>query len=277
MQSYSILFLDIDGTILDSGNKVSAPLKRFLGKLNEEGIPVVLNSSRSPGGMLEIRKETGMQDPYISYGGSLILDGSNGILFETGIPSDRAVELFCFISGLDADISVSFYVYDVWMTDCIAHPMIVREAEITGCSPVECELDKLPAPVDCVHKILCIGEHKQLEKIAERKAKDFPDMDFAFSKDDYLEIVSSEVSKGDAVRKVCGHYDIPLKEAVACGDGMVDLSMLKEVGLGIAMGNSPDALKLAADQVTLSNEEDGLYVALKELSFKKGGSVRQVQ
>jgi hydroxymethylpyrimidine pyrophosphatase-like HAD family hydrolase len=53
--------------------------------------------------------------------------------------------------------------------------------------------------------------------------------------------------------------------------------MLKEVGLGIAMGNSPDALKLAADQVTLSNEEDGLYVALKELSFKKGGSLRQVQ
>ena len=45
MQNYSILFLDIDGTILDSGNRISAPLKQFFRKLNKEGIPVVLNSS----------------------------------------------------------------------------------------------------------------------------------------------------------------------------------------------------------------------------------------
>ena len=274
MQNYSILFLDIDGTILDSGNRISAPLKQFFRKLNKEGIPVVLNSSRSPGGMLEIRKETGMEDPYVSYGGRLILDGSNRILFETGIPLERAVELLRFIRGLNAGISVSFYVYDVWMTDRAAHPKIVREAEITGCSPVECELESLSAPVSCVHKILCIGQHEQLEKIAKRNPEDYSDMDFAFSKDDYLEIVSRKVSKGDAVRKVCGYYNIPLKEAAACGDGMVDLSMLKEAGLGIAMGNSPEALKLAADQVTLSNEKDGVYFALKDLSFKTGKRVR---
>ena len=34
MQNYSILFLDIDGTILDSGNRISAPLKQFFRKLN---------------------------------------------------------------------------------------------------------------------------------------------------------------------------------------------------------------------------------------------------
>ena len=156
------------------------------------------------------------------------------------------------------------------MTDRVSHPKIVREAEITGCSPVECELENLSAPVNCVHKILCIGQHDQLEKIAKRKTEDYPDMDFAFSKDDYLEIVSGKASKGNAVRKVCGYYNIPLKEAAACGDGMVDLSMLKEAGLGIAMGNSPEALKLAADQVTLSNEKDGVYFALQGLSFKTG-------
>ena len=179
MQNYSILFLDIDGTILDSGNRISAPLKQFFRKLNKEGVPVVLNSSRSPGGMLEIRRETGMEDPYVSYGGSLILDGSSRILFETGIPLERAVEILRFIRSLNADISVSFYVYDVWMTDRVSHPKIVREAEITGCSPVECELENLSAPVNCVHKILCIGQHDQLEKIAKRKTEDYPDMDLS--------------------------------------------------------------------------------------------------
>ena len=47
-------------------------------------------------------------------------------------------------------------------------------------------------------------------------------------------------------------------------------AVLKEAGLGIAMGNSPEALKLAADQVTLSNEKDGVYFALQGLSFKTG-------
>ena len=184
MQNYSILFLDIDGTILDGENRVSASLKQLFRKLGNEGIPVILNSSRSPGGMLEFRKETGMQNPYVSYGGSLILDGNDRILSETGIPLERAVRLFRFIRGLKADISVSFYVYDVWMTDCISHPAVCREAEITGCSPVECDFENLSGSVNCVHKILCIGEHEELERIAEGKTRGFSDMVFSFSKDD---------------------------------------------------------------------------------------------
>ena len=269
MQNYSILFLDIDGTILDDENRVSASLKQLFRKLGNEGIPVILNSSRSPGGMLEFRKETGMQNPYVSYGGSLILDGNDRILFETGIPLERAVQLFRFIRGLKADISVSYYVYDVWMTDCISHPAVCREAKITGCSPVECDFENLSGSVNCVHKILCIGGHEDLERIAEGNTRGFSDMVFAFSKDDYLEIVSKEVSKGAAVRELCRRLNIPLKEAAACGDGMVDLSMLEEAGLGIAMGNAPAALKLAADLVTLSNENDGAYAALKNLSFRR--------
>ena len=47
--------------------------------------------------------------------------------------------------------------------------------------------------------------------------------------------------------------------------------MLQSAGLGIAMGNAPEEVKQAADEVTLDNDHDGLLAALRRL-FPEGGS-----
>ena len=54
---------------------------------------------------------------------------------------------------------------------------------------------------------------------------------------------------------------------VAMGDYFVDVEMLRRAGLGIAMGNAPDAVKAAAAQVTASCDEEGVYIALRHLQF----------
>ncbi len=51
---------------------------------------------------------------------------------------------------------------------------------------------------------------------------------------------------------------------MAIGDNMNDLEMLNYVGLGIAMGNAPTAVKEVADWVAPSVEEDGVAVALEK-------------
>ncbi|ASA21423.1 hypothetical protein B9T62_11920 [Paenibacillus donghaensis] len=43
--------------------------------------------------------------------------------------------------------------------------------------------------------------------------------------------------------------------------------MLRFAGLGVAMDNAPDEVKLAADIVTLSNDEDGLKVVLEKYCY----------
>ena len=55
---------------------------------------------------------------------------------------------------------------------------------------------------------------------------------------------------------------------IAIGDGYNDLSMIKFVGLGIAMGNAQEPVKKAADYITLSNEEDGVAEALEHFYYK---------
>jgi hydroxymethylpyrimidine pyrophosphatase-like HAD family hydrolase len=51
---------------------------------------------------------------------------------------------------------------------------------------------------------------------------------------------------------------------IALGDYYNDLDMIEYAGLGIAMGNAPDDVKEKANDITLSNDEDGVYHALKK-------------
>ena len=58
---------------------------------------------------------------------------------------------------------------------------------------------------------------------------------------------------------------IKKEETIAIGDDSNDVSMFKEVGLSVAMGNANDKIKEIADVVTLSNEEDGVAIFLEKL------------
>ena len=51
---------------------------------------------------------------------------------------------------------------------------------------------------------------------------------------------------------------------MAFGDGGNDISMLRHVGIGVAMGNARDEVKAAADYVTASVDEDGVAKALRK-------------
>jgi 5-amino-6-(5-phospho-D-ribitylamino)uracil phosphatase len=57
-----------------------------------------------------------------------------------------------------------------------------------------------------------------------------------------------------------------MSRVAAIGDGLNDIEMIQASGFGIAMGNAAPQLKLAADWVTLSQDEAGVSEAVRELS-----------
>ncbi len=73
--------------------------------------------------------------------------------------------------------------------------------------------------------------------------------------------------KGTAIRLLTKHANIDLKDTIAFGDGNNDVSMLKLVHCGIAMGNGTEEAKQAADFVTDSIFDDGIYKALIRLNL----------
>ena len=73
-----------------------------------------------------------------------------------------------------------------------------------------------------------------------------------------LELIPRRISKATAVRAIMDKYQIPVERTLAFGNDMNDLEMIRAVGTGVAMGNSPELLKKEADAVTESNLENGI-------------------
>lgn len=55
-----------------------------------------------------------------------------------------------------------------------------------------------------------------------------------------------------------------IDKVIAFGDQELDIEMLTEAGLSVAMGNAPESIKKIADVITKSNEEDGVAIALEK-------------
>lgn len=275
-QTYSIVFLDIDGTLLDSGHNISPNTKGLLNRLERRGVPVILCSARYPDGVEFVARQAELRGPIVCYGGALILDENRAILSDTGIGVQTALRFKRFVSERFPELITSAYLYNVWLVDDAENPAIRREAEIIQCRPLEGKLETASQAMNHVHKLLCVGPPAQVGALQRAAAPLFPEVELLSSGATYLEVLPRGVSKRTAMETLQAHYGLGRESSVACGDHFVDLEMLRCAGLGVAMGNAPEEVRAAADRVTASNDEEGVYIALKNLRFspppKKDGA-----
>lgn len=64
---------------------------------------------------------------------------------------------------------------------------------------------------------------------------------------------------------VAQFYGVPASDVVAFGDMPNDIEMLQWAGLGVAMGNADERVKVAADEITTSNDDFGVARVLERL------------
>jgi len=275
MCTYSAVFLDIDGTLLNSRHQVMPRTHNHLKYLHGRGVPIVLCSARPPMGVNLVAGQVGLHGPKACYNGGLIFDENSTILRDVGIDIQLAMDFNRFISERFPELVVSAYLYDVWLTEYPQHPLIAKEAEISGCTPLKVSLEKAAVAASHVHKLLCMGDAIRIRALQKDIQKFFPQLMALRSKSTYLEILPQESTKGNAAQVLLSHYGLCAKQAVAFGDSDVDVDMLQYCGLGVAMGNAPREVKEAADYVTASNDEEGVYIALNSLRLKAPGGNRR--
>ena len=271
MRTYSIVFLDIDGTLLDSSHRVMPCTRSHLQQLHGRGVPIVLCSARPPEGVAQVAGQIGLQGPRACYNGGLIFDENSTILRDVGIGMEQATDFKWFVSQHFPDLVVSAYLYNVWLVEDPGHPLIVQEAEISGCTPFQGSLEQVASAATHIHKLLCIGDAMRIRALQKQLQQHFPQLAALRSKSTYLEILPRESTKGSAAQVLLDHYGLQAKQAVAFGDSDVDVDMLQHCGFGVAMGNAPRQVREAADYVTASNDEEGVYIALNSLRMKAPG------
>ena len=265
---YRLLVLDVDGTLLNSEHQISKRTVMTLRKVQQMGVQVVLSSGRPTYGILPLAKilDLASYGGYIiPYNGSQIIDMRDGrVLFEKRITPDMVpyVERKADQYGFD----LMTYAEDVVVTNNAQNDHIINEARINGMKlwPVEdisIGIDFNPSKL-----VLVSDDPASIDELEQRWEKRLSGtLDVMRSEDFYLEVVPSGVSKANTLGVLLDMLGVKTEEVVAMGDGVSDVGMIQQAALGIAMGNARDSVKRCADTVTLSNDEDGVAVALEKI------------
>ena len=75
---------------------------------------------------------------------------------------------------------------------------------------------------------------------------------------DVIEIIRNGLNKAVGISHVSSYLNIPQDRIIAFGDEDNDLEMIEYAGIGVAMGNAISPLQNIANEITLSNNEDGI-------------------
>ena len=86
----------------------------------------------------------------------------------------------------------------------------------------------------------------------------------------YLEIMPRTVHKGQGILDICRVLGLGTEQVLAFGDAANDIPMLRQAGVGVAMGNAGGQVQAAADLVTGTNNDDGIVTALERLGLLDG-------
>lgn len=259
--------LDIDGTLLNSQHKLTDNTKAAIRKVTEEkNIKVVLVSARPPKGIIPLQKELGITQPLICYSGALVLDDKLQVLENKTIPVSVVKKIYdC---ARESSIHVSLYKDDDWYVEELDY-WAKQEGDIVNSTPAVLNFTSLfelwQKENTGPNKLLIMGQPDEMITLnSNLKQLLFDSVNMYPSKSTYLEIMPKGASKTAAIGILSEKFDIKHSETIAMGDNYNDVDMIEYAGLGIVMGNAPEAVKSHADYVTLSNDEDGVSAAINK-------------
>lgn len=265
---YKLLVLDVDGTLLNDEREISKRTLAALLKVQQMGVRIVLASGRPTYGLMPLAKtlELGNYGGFIlSYNGCQIIKAQNGeILFERRINP----EMLPYLEKKARKNGFAIFTYhdDTLITDSPDNEYIKNEALLNNLKIIrEDEFSTAIdfAPCKCM---LVSDKEKALIGLEQHWEKRLAGTLDAFRSEPYfLEVVPCGVNKANTLGALLEHLGVTREEVIAVGDGVCDVTMLQLAGMGVAMGHSQDSVKVCADYVTASNEEDGVALAVEKL------------
>jgi len=271
-----VIIMDVDGTLTNSEKKISEKTKNALIKAQEAGVILILASGRPTSGLIDYAKELKMDEHHgllVSFNGSKVVDcQSNKVLFNETMSVEKGQAVLEHMKKFDIkpmiDKDEYLFVNDVYncYVEYKGRPFNVIQYESRGGKFKLCEKDDLAAFADYpLNKILTAGDPEYLKANYEEMMEPFKDtLSCMFTGPFYFEFTAKGIDKAKALDSVLIPMGYKKEEMIAFGDGHNDASMVKYAGIGVAMANAVDDLKEIADEVTLSNEEDGIAYTLKE-------------
>ncbi len=266
-QRPSLVATDVDGTLIDKSEQVSDRTRAAVHAVVDSGPPFVLATGRPPRWIAPVVEQLGFAPLAVCANGAVLYDSATDRVLSAAVL--RADELAWVAEvaaavlpgcGLAAE-RVGESAHDAATPQFVSAPGY----EHAWLNPDNTELAE--------HEVIAEPAVKLLVRLADATSREMAEaiapklhglVDVTYSTTNGLiEISAAGVTKASGLRELARHLEVPDDRIVAFGDMPNDIPMLSMARHGVAMENAHPEAKSVADEITATNDEDGVARVLE--------------
>lgn len=263
-----LIATDLDGTLLNSAERISPRNRAVLERATASGVQLVLASGRPARWMLPVVEQLHIRPLCVAANGAIVYNSATGEILRSHILDSQTMEnaarVCVDILGDHIGFGVERFHPDIYapeeeifrVTHNFAH--LWDESHFSSFD-LEKVIEK-PAV-----KLLVRDEKRSAESMYSLLKHELSGVHITYSiSEGLLELSYPHVTKVTGLAEVAKDYGVDSKDIIAFGDMPNDIDMLSWAGCGVAMGNAHPILKNYANFITKINDEDGVAHILEQ-------------
>lgn len=264
--------IDVDGTLLNNNHQIPIENVQAIRELKEKGVHFVIVTGRPDASVKEYVEILGIDAPILGCNGATIRNiFTNELHVLKSIDTEAlnqlqeyfgAKNLYPRFYGLDSVFTLNPYEFEE-----DKNPFAKFSKRLNSIMPfkiVNSTQDITSNQIE-VTKVVYINTNPETIITIQDEIRKIKGIEAYRVGSISLDIVTSGVSKGQALLDYAASLNISKNEIIAIGDSENDLSMLEAVGYPVTLENGEDTLKKMARLITDSNENSGVAKALKTI------------
>lgn len=250
-----LVALDVDGTLVDGSNVMTAAVRDAVRAIRDAGIEVAITTGRAIPGVMNTAGLLGFDDGYaIASNGAIVISYDpvevlHSVTFDASEAVHRVLEHVPDALVAVEEIGVGYRLNKPFPDGEINGQMVVEDVESLIAEPVTRVVIRAPdhSPEEFAKLVDDLG---------------LADTNYYIGYTAWLDLAPEGVSKASGLTYLCDRLGIAPADVLAVGDGNNDVEMLIWAGRGVSMGQAPESLKVVADHITGTIAEDGLATEL---------------
>ena len=290
---YKLVAIDLDGTMLNSYGEVTENTKKIIKQAIDKGINIVIASGRPIDSIKTIAEEINAKKYFISGNGALIYDmQKDEIIYDKFMKKEKVLEIIKICE--ENSISYNVYTDKTILATTLKYNVLYyykenlkkEENKKTNISIVQnmYEYVKNMKEEKILKMTICDDNQsifnsiiKKIGAIDEIEVLDVSHMSRKVIKQgtEYIpieyyntEISSENLDKWNAIEYLIEKLNIKRDEIIAIGDNINDKKMIENAGLGIAMKGSTPVVTEIADEITDTNNDDGVAKVIQKFCLE---------
>jgi hypothetical protein len=257
-----LIALDLDGTLIGANLTISPRVRASIVAARERGAEITIVTGRMFAAAKPFAQALGIAGPLVCYQGAAVYEaGSGALLRETPVRQDVTREVLAWAA--ERGVHAQCYSDDRIYVDAVnrfseryyavskIEPSLVPSLREAFATRPTIKLVLVDDPERCEEHIVALrpllGERAYITR----------------SHVDFVEVLSPDINKGEALAFVAARYGATLAQTLAVGDAWNDVPLIDAAGIGVAMGSGPPELLARADAVVGDVAHDGVAEAIE--------------